>query len=147
MKKNPTFTKKGLSNIQIKFLILVEHSFFNGEKMGLETFENCLKQLKKYNSSQNATEILEAWEYWNFSKRPILRETYKTPIALTELFKKGKEFSFGDPTEKLKRIFEKEFFLGKELKSCNFYFEIYKDQLYIKYQNIIGSRCIAIIKN
>jgi hypothetical protein len=155
--KNLTFSRKGLTKIQIEFLTNIEAMFFKNENIDFEMLKKGIRSLKNYTSEQRV-EMLEAWNYWEFIPKPLIRSSYKTEVVLDSLLldgglfwlRNGKKDKLVKPSTKLKRI------LGTTgliytLHPDNFYFEIItevsgKKALYIKYQSIIGSRFIAYVK-
>lgn len=153
-----TFSNEGLTKNQIKFLDIVEDFFFKGKEIDLNLLDKALKKFGEYNSEIGA-EIGEAWEYWTFLPKPLVRKSYKNPLVLDNFLKKPVKKNKGywlknAKTDRviikpsLKRILEKSGIIY-ELNPDNYYFEISGDKgnaLYIKYQYIIGSRFIAFVK-
>ncbi len=148
--KHLTFSTKGLNKIQVEFLIAIEKAFFKGENIDRGMLETGMKSINY--TPEIASEILDAWEYWNFMPKPLIRSSYKTKVGLDTLLLDGGLFWLKNskkdkvkPSAKLKRLLESAD-LMYNLSPSEFYFEIIKGALYIKYQHIIGSRFIAYVK-
>ncbi len=148
--KHLTFSTKSLTKLQIEFLTAIEKAFFKKENIDRGMLETGMKSIDY--TPERASEILEVWEYWNFMPKPLIRSSYKTKVNLDTLLLDGGLFWLKDgkkdkvkPSAKLKRLL-KSADLMYQLSPSEFYFEIIKGALYIKYQHIIGSRFIAYVK-
>lgn len=143
-----TFSKKGLNKLQVDFLTNIEKEYFKGAEINRDLL---YKHAVNYKGTEKAKQLIEAFDYWTFLPRPIIRESYKRPVKLSELLTPNRTgfYLYGHddrvtPTEKTKELLKNG--LIYDIKPENYYFELTGDALYIKYQHIIGSRFIAFIK-
>ena len=164
-----TFLTNGLTEEQIKFLAFLEKRFFEGKEFNSN---NKLTTIGKYlveegNSNVGATELLEASQYWEFIPKPIMRESSKSPIKLSELLKKYDESSklglylsshryyndkhFEIKNESIEDIRKNMFNICNDeniyLSLCCENEETKEANLYLNYNKIIGSRFVACIIN
>lgn len=147
--KHLTFLTEGLTQSEIKFLEEVEKLYFTGAKIDIELFKNAFTNSGIKKGSKQAEKCSHAWDYWTFLKRPAYRESYKTPVKLSSLFEvseHGRTTLYNPEHKKVKGTYT-----GKDLNLLNhlsIYFEITRENdLYLQYDQIIGSRFVAIIDN
>jgi hypothetical protein len=154
-----TFSTKGLSDNEVKFLAEVERLFLEGAKVSFDDLMITAFEAAGFQKgTPEAKECLHAWEYWQFLRHPLDRSSLITPVKLSRIFGVAEpNNSFwvrvGDgcsvyATPKLDYL---EPLLNNSLvydfTPRNFYFEIINGALYLKYQSIIGSRYIADVEN
>jgi hypothetical protein len=159
-----TFSEEGLSAIEKKFLIACETLYFAEKKISREEiFLPALDMCGVKIGTSEVEKCFEAWKYWESLNKPIDRQSLKEPRKLMDIFvsvwatKLKPEYfwiKFTDDTPSMYAIIKKEYFealhkrlgLIYSLNANNFYFEVVNNMLYIKYQTIIGSRCICQIQ-
>lgn len=157
-----TFNTKGLTRFQIAFLNMCEERWLSGEDDTLNSATMAYKILIKVEDkleSKQYEELREAWHFWEFLDRPVVRQSVNEPLEISEFLSESKDGfyvntmtgneEFGvvgksSPTDKLSEILPE--YLIYPLLPKHYFFEIIGDRLYIKYQSIIGGRFISIIK-
>lgn len=148
--KHYTFSPEGLRPAAIKFLEGIEEDFLKG--ISIQRTTHLYNKASEYRLSDRK-DIIEAYEYWEFIPKPIMFFTAKEPVLLSELLLES-------PSGKY-LINNKNYKSGKFIKTDKFslieinmleglttYYELINNHsLYIKYDQILGSRYIANVIN
>lgn len=159
-KQHYTFQTKGLTDYQISYLETCEQRWFAGENDTMITSATAWGFNKEDGKGR---EIIEAWEYWNFGNKPLIRESYKTAIPYAEListeitdpkqsyyvsttraYKQFENLMHAQPTEKFLQAYNTGIY--GPISPNDYHLQIVNDALYIKYDKIIGGRLIAFIQ-
>lgn len=158
-----TYNAKGLTEVQIKFLDECEKLFLKNRPIDNQMLKDVFEATGLGKESEDRAACFEAWKYWVDLYKPYDRSSLIHPVRLDDIFnsigkvqKPGMFYvsyknSDGEHKSFYAKInvkyFEKlgDIVLIYDLTPNNFYFEVVNDILYLKYQSIIGSRCIAIV--
>lgn len=145
-----TFSEKGLTDFQIKFLKEVEKNWLEGKPE-----KSKIEWMKPYAKTPQATEALEALNYWESLPHPLDKKSAFEATYLSDYLIGGGEFNLSmnvegnydsmkvTPTPKLKKLIDTTT-LVYPFTPKDFYFQITESgALYLNYQKIIGSKMIA----
>jgi hypothetical protein len=151
-----------------EFLMEVEKLYLAGGSPEIDMAKQARKNIglpEQWTESE-----ISSWHYWLSLTKPLIRESYTEPVALSEMLvpvevpaktastsylrgfymNHGEELSWPEkhrcePTARLKELLNSAGLIY-DLKSQHYYFEATAGCLYIKYQSIIGSRLICFLK-
>jgi len=147
MKKYLTFNTKGLKKYEIDFLADIEKRWLKGEAINRDLM---YKVAVKHKGTPKAKGILEAFKYWEFMPKPIIRESAVKPVKLSELLMLGGSYHLTDTkTHESWKVSENTIIseLNLMLLDLPYYYQITNGNLWLKYETIIGQRFIARITN
>lgn len=156
-----TFVTKGLTDNEVKFLAEVERLFLEGARIDTDLLKTAFENAGFIKGGPEAKECLHAWDYWQFLRKPLDRQSLLQPVKLSHILTVAGEndrnsfYCRADEPIRSAQVLPNMDYLTPLLNNSlmynfeprNFYFKIVNDALYLEYQSIIGSRYIAEVEN
>ena len=139
-----SFSINGLTKVAVRFLDQVDDLWFDGHQGGISLLEDAMDRLDwDVVPREHSQTISEAWDYWNFLKRPYIRESLRSPVPLSSLVNVMESGSWF-------RGRDNNYVLNSDIKEIlnlmitnDYYFELIEDRFYLKFNSILGGRFIA----
>src|SRR5690348_6603636 len=151
-----TFSTKGLTEAQIKFLSEVEKQYLQGEEISTDMLMKVFRLMEYQKGSEEAKQCVEAWQFWTSIPHPYDYKSVENPLQLDQVLKivdretPGAFLVYKRDGGSFYALPNMDYFNGLKLSLIypfhrnHFHFNLNKyGALYLVYDAIIGSRYIC----